>query len=138
MKEINLKSRIGGLGKLFWDFIRYLSTRNFGFGGDCSLNPILTTSLAQNQSQEIYYSALDTYYSIAAIRKFDFLPNGNSQDDVTKPQKSTYEGLTFVIELPISFFDTYHASFKNIATKCGLQSLACRKKSSRKGNIWSF
>ena len=128
---VNLKTQLGGLGKRFWEFIRYLMTRSFGFTGSVSLTPVLENEeLTPNQCQSLYYLAMDTFYAIAANRRFDCLPTEYFEKTNQKKLEKHTEGLTFSVELPQSCHN-YKELLETVAVKCGCARLALRKKPTR-------
>uniref|UniRef100_A0AC34F872 RNA-directed RNA polymerase n=1 Tax=Panagrolaimus sp. ES5 TaxID=591445 RepID=A0AC34F872_9BILA len=123
---VNLEEQLGGLGKRFWDLIRFLMSRNFGFSERISLKPVTDKYLEPSQCLALYFAAEDTFYPIAVNRRYECLP-GTSED--IKLHKIT-EGITFICEVP-KYSDDYKDLFEKLAFKCGCKYLVLRRKPDR-------
>uniref|UniRef100_A0A914ZDD2 LAGLIDADG homing endonuclease n=1 Tax=Panagrolaimus superbus TaxID=310955 RepID=A0A914ZDD2_9BILA len=123
---VDLEKQLGGLGKRFWDLIRLLMSRNFGFSERISLKPVTKRYLEPSQCLTLHFAAEDTFYPIAINRRFACLP-GTSGDQ--KLHKVT-EGITFIVEIPRNS-PNYKELFETLAKKCGCKYLVLRKKPDR-------
>uniref|UniRef100_A0A914PAM2 RNA-dependent RNA polymerase n=1 Tax=Panagrolaimus davidi TaxID=227884 RepID=A0A914PAM2_9BILA len=120
---VNLEEHSGKIGKMFWNLIQFLMTRNFGFSERISMKPVAKNYLEPSQCRILYFAAQYTFYPLAVNRRFDGLP-GTLEDQKTI-QKIT-EGSVFLVEIPRSCVN-YKQLFGQLALKCDCKYLVFRK-----------
>uniref|UniRef100_A0AC35GXF1 RNA-directed RNA polymerase n=2 Tax=Panagrolaimus sp. PS1159 TaxID=55785 RepID=A0AC35GXF1_9BILA len=125
---VDVEVQLGGIGKKFWDLIRFIMTRQFGNMKKVTLEPITKRTLDETHCRPLYYAAIDTFYSIAVNRRFENLPGGNANDKLIE---KVAEGSIFIIELPRIAVEDYQDLCSRVAKRCGLSYVVLRKKPDR-------
>lgn len=129
---IDLDAQLGGIGKRFLDFIRFIMTRSFGYSHEISLMPFSKKALDSSTCLALYYAALDTFYPIAVNRRFDSLPGASRE---LKSMKKVTEGNLFVVEIPQSEIGNIKL-FKIVARRCKCEYVVLRKKPAKIGKFY--
>uniref|UniRef100_A0A1I8APC3 RNA-directed RNA polymerase n=1 Tax=Steinernema glaseri TaxID=37863 RepID=A0A1I8APC3_9BILA len=129
----SLLTRIGGLGAILLDFLKYLGSREFKQFSCISLSPlncseVLTREICKPAARAAYH----TYYHITFSGMFESLPQlatevKTNADDLTDDGRRLYEVDPFTIELPFGKERELGSIMKNLKLVTGVHHLTMRK-----------
>ncbi|KAK0422300.1 hypothetical protein QR680_007494 [Steinernema hermaphroditum] len=130
----NLLSRIGGLGVILLDFLKFLGSRDFKQFNCISLSPLNSSEfLLGDVCKAVSRAAYHTYYHITFSGMFESLPHldaddiRESTDDLKADGRRLYEIEPFAIELPFGKEREHQAIIKNVRKMTGVHHLTMRK-----------